>query len=123
MQFAATTRHFAPPESERLAELMKSFGCADVIAPVDWEALGTRVSELITCQSRSRPQNSAIYDPETLTIMTRALDRACNFLPAQFRDTDYMRKRLAFEIVRHLNNGERDPIRLADSAVSSIPWY
>jgi hypothetical protein len=55
--------------------------------------------------------------------MTHALDRACNFLPAQFRDTDYMRRRLAFEIIRHVNNGERDPILLADSAVSSIPWY
>jgi hypothetical protein len=102
---------------------MKSFGCADVIASVDWEALGTRISELITYQSCSRPQNSAICDPETLTIMTRALDRACNFLPVQFRDTDYMRRRLAFEIIRHANNGERDSIRLADSAVFSIPWY
>src|SRR6187399_2632082 len=105
MQPAVTTRHFASPESNRLPELMKSFGCADVIASVDWEALGTRISELITYQSRSRPQNSAIRDPETLTIMARALDRACNFLPVQFRDTDYMRRRLAFEIIRHAKNG------------------
>ena len=62
-----------------------------------------------------------VYDPETLAIMTRAFDRACNFLPAQFRDSDFMRRRLAFHIIRHVNDGESDPIRLADSAVSSMP--
>ena len=64
-----------------------------------------------------------VYDPETLTIMTHAFDRACNFLPAKFRDSDNMRRRLAFHIIRHVNDGESDPTRLADSAVSSILWY
>jgi hypothetical protein len=31
-----------------LAELMKTFGCADVIAPVDAEAFGERTGELLT---------------------------------------------------------------------------
>jgi hypothetical protein len=31
-----------------LAELMKTFGCADVIAPVDAEAFGERAGELLT---------------------------------------------------------------------------
>jgi hypothetical protein len=36
MQHAATTWTFASADN-RLAELMKAFGCADVIAPVDAE--------------------------------------------------------------------------------------
>jgi hypothetical protein len=58
----------------------------------------------------------------TLTIVTRAFHRAC-ILPAQFRDGDYMRRRLAVHIITHVNDGESDPARVADSAVSSIPWY
>jgi hypothetical protein len=111
------------PENTRLAELMKSLGCADLIAPVDWEALGTMVSELIAGEPSSTLKKAAIYDPQTLTIMSRALDRACNFLPAQFGDTDYIRTRLAVHIIRHVNDGESDPSRLANQAIASIPWY
>ena len=49
MQQTATW-NFAPPGNNcnnRLTELMKSFGCADVIAPVDAEAFGKRAGELI----------------------------------------------------------------------------
>jgi hypothetical protein len=42
------TWNFAPADSNRLRELLKSFGCADVIAPVDDLALGSRVGELLT---------------------------------------------------------------------------
>jgi hypothetical protein len=47
MQKAATTSIFASAD-KRLAELMKTFGCADVIAPVDPEAFGKRAGELLT---------------------------------------------------------------------------
>jgi hypothetical protein len=47
MQDAATTWTFASADN-RLAELMKTFGCADVIAPVDAEAFGKRAGELLT---------------------------------------------------------------------------
>ena len=47
MQHAATTWTFASADN-RLAELMKTFGCADVIAPVDAEAFGKRAGELLT---------------------------------------------------------------------------
>ena len=120
---APRTQHFAAPENANLAELIKSFGCADVIAPVDWEALGIRISELIGREPSSARTKSAVYDPKTLTIMTHALDRACNFLPAQFREIDYMRLRLAIHIIRHVKDGESDPILLAHSAISSLPWY
>jgi hypothetical protein len=47
MQHAATW-DFAPAVDEkRLAELMSSFGCTDVIATVDAEAFGKRAGELI----------------------------------------------------------------------------
>ena len=40
--------NFAPADSKRLADLMKLFGCADVIAPIDAESFGKRVGELLT---------------------------------------------------------------------------
>ena len=49
---------------------------------------------------------SRVYDPHTLSIMAIAFDRACDFLPVQF----------------HVNDGESDPTRLADSAIVSIFW-
>ena len=64
----------------------------------------------------------SVYDPETLTIMSNALDRACDFLPVQFRDSDHMRRKLALHIIRHLDEGESDPTRLANSAILSLLW-
>src|SRR4029453_16902032 len=39
-----------------------------------------------------------VYDPETLSIMTDAFGRACDFLPVQLRDSDHMRRKLASHI-------------------------
>jgi len=60
------------------------------------------------------------YDPDSLRIMTNAFDRACDFLPAQFRDDGRMRRKLAMHIIRQVNDGEIDPTRLADSAIISV---
>ena len=55
MQHAATW-DFAPAvDKKRLAELMSSFGCTDVIASVDAEAFGKRAGELIA-RVVSRPR-------------------------------------------------------------------
>jgi hypothetical protein len=35
------------PPAARLSELLESFGCADVIAPVDWNAVAYKVADLI----------------------------------------------------------------------------
>jgi hypothetical protein len=67
----------------------------------------------VTPSSGIRP----VYDPNTLRIMTNAFDRACSFLPVQFRNSDRMRRKLALQIIRHLDDGESDPTRLADSAI------
>jgi hypothetical protein len=64
-----------------------------------------------------------VYDPDTLRIMTDAFDHACNFLPAQFRNNDSIRRKLALHIIRDLNDGESDSTRLADSAVLSVLGY
>jgi len=61
-----------------------------------------------------------IYDPDTLSIMGDAFDRACDFLPIKFRDSDRMRRKLALHIIRQVDEGESDPTRLADSAILSI---
>ena len=63
-----------------------------------------------------------VYDPEVLMVMTKAFDRACDFLPAQFRESDHMRRKLALRIIRHIDDGESDPTRLADSAIISLLW-
>jgi hypothetical protein len=63
---------------------------------------------------------SRVYDPDTLSVMAVAFDRACDFLPVQFRDSDQMRRKLASHIVRHVNDGESDPTRLADSAILAV---
>ena len=72
---------------------------------------------------RMIPSNniSRVYDPHTLSIMAIAFDRACDVLPVQFRDS-YMRRKVASHIIRHVNDGESDPTRLADSAIDSIFW-
>jgi hypothetical protein len=61
--------------------------------------------------------------PTPLRIMTDAFDHACNFLPAQFRNNDRIRRKLALHIIRDLNDGESDSTRPADSAVLSVLGY
>jgi hypothetical protein len=73
----------------------------------------------MTPLSRIRP----VYDPDTLRIMVDAYERACNFLPDRFRNSDRMRRKLALHIIRHLNDGESDPICLAESAILSAARY
>jgi hypothetical protein len=40
--------NFARPDNNRLTDLLKMFGCADIIAPIDAESFGKRVGELLT---------------------------------------------------------------------------
>src|SRR5258707_7043760 len=44
--------NFALADADRLPELLNSFGCADVIAPVDDATLGRRAGELI-CRKKA----------------------------------------------------------------------
>ena len=56
MQHTATAWDFAPADN-RLAELMKLFGCADEIAPIDAAAFGRRIGELLT-RSLNSPKST-----------------------------------------------------------------
>ena len=55
-----------------------------------------------------------VYDPDVLKMMTSAFDRACGFLPADVRGNDTARKRLALLVIRHVDQGERDPLRISN---------
>jgi hypothetical protein len=58
-----------------------------------------------------------VYGPDTLKIVTTAFDKAHECLPSEFQKNDHARRKLALLILRHIERGEHDPVRLADSAV------
>ena len=65
----------------------------------------------------STHNNERVYDPDTLKIMTMAFDNAHKCLPKKYRENDQARHRVALLVMRYIGRGERDPIRLAYSAV------
>ena len=58
-----------------------------------------------------------VYDPETLKVITAAFDDAHECLPAEFRKSEHARRKLALLILRHVERGEHNPSRLAETAV------
>jgi hypothetical protein len=58
-----------------------------------------------------------VYGPDTLKIITAAFDNAHECLPAEFKKSEHARRKLALLILRHMEHGERDPSRLAETAV------
>lgn len=52
--------------------------------------------------------------------MTDAMDFACRMLPDGAGESESLRRRLATHILHDIDAGERDPLRLATSAVFSI---
>lgn len=58
-----------------------------------------------------------VYDPDTLKMVAAAFDNAHKRLPKKFSESDRARRRLALFVMRHIERGERDPVRLADLAV------
>jgi len=58
-----------------------------------------------------------VYGPDTLKVMTAAFDNAHQCLPAKYKENDHARRRLALLIIRHLERGEHNPSRLAETAV------
>jgi hypothetical protein len=57
------------------------------------------------------------YGPDTLKIITAAFDNAHECLPAEFKKSEHARRKLALLILRHIERGEHDPGRLAETAV------
>jgi hypothetical protein len=58
-----------------------------------------------------------VYGPDTLKIITAAFDNAHECLPAEFKKSEHARRKLALLILRHMERGEHDPSRLAETAV------
>jgi len=56
------------------------------------------------------------YSPETISVMTAAFDRVCQSVTEQMNGNDDVKQRLASIILRHVDGGERDPERLAETA-------
>jgi hypothetical protein len=57
-----------------------------------------------------------MYPFETVAVMTAAFDTVCQSHPTLINGNEDMRKSLALIILRHVDLGERDALRLADIA-------
>ena len=66
------------------------------------------------------PPFRRFYEPDSVRVMTDALDIATHMLPTAGRGNESLRRRLALQIMREVDAGERDPARLATIAVLSI---
>lgn len=61
----------------------------------------------VVCPNRS-------YDPETIAVMTAAFDGVSRSVSEQINGNEGMKQALALIILRHIDEGECDPGRLAD---------
>jgi hypothetical protein len=61
-------------------------------------------------------KHSGVYDPETVAVMTAAFDTVCGSLSSRMNSNDDVKQTLALIILRHIDQGERDAVRLADVA-------
>ena len=63
------------------------------------------------------------YPPEVVMAMTSAFDNVCRSVSAKIHgdagDAD-VRRRLALIILRHVDEGERDPARLSELALNEL---
>lgn len=66
------------------------------------------------------PTFKRFYEPDSVRVMTDALDLACRMLPAAAGESESVRRRLALSIIREVDAGERDPARLAAVAALSV---
>ena len=66
------------------------------------------------------PTFKRFYEPDSVRVMTDALDFACRMLPTAARESESVRRRLALSIMREMDAGERDPERLAAVAALSV---
>ena len=60
------------------------------------------------------------YCLETISVMKAALDKACQSVTEQMNGNDDIKKTLALIILRHVDQGERDPERLAETAFREL---
>ncbi len=68
------------------------------------------------------PFPSDCYDPETLDLMTRALDAAWNAVMMRRQDSDHpaLHTLMEIKIMSAVRQGERDPARLSQLALELV---
>ena len=66
------------------------------------------------------PAFKRFFEPDSLRVMTDALELACAMLPHDVRENEGLRRRLSLRILHDVDAGERDPARLAVLAVLSL---
>jgi hypothetical protein len=60
------------------------------------------------------------YDPATIAVMVAAFDMACHSLAKLIDGNDHLRRTLALAILRNVNQGERDAVRISELASSEL---
>ena len=63
---------------------------------------------------------SRSYSPEAIAAMTAAYDRVRQSLSARINGNDDVMQSLALIILRHIDQGESDPVRLSDVAFREL---
>ena len=61
-----------------------------------------------------------VYPPEIVVAMSTAFDNVCRSVTAQISGNDDVRRRLALTIIRHVDGGELDPVRLGELAFNDL---
>jgi hypothetical protein len=64
----------------------------------------------------------AVFDPEDVEVLQQALDTANDAIPNEFKRSD-LKTRMAERILTAASRGQRDPDRLADSALAQFTDY
>lgn len=63
------------------------------------------------------------YGPEDLRTMSFAFDTAYQRLPDTFKGNERVRRKLALLIIRHVDEGENDPVKIADAVILLLMPY
>lgn len=61
-----------------------------------------------------------VYPPELVTVMSTAFDNVCRSVSTKVNGDPDVRRHLALIILRHVDDGERDPHRLSELALNEL---
>ena len=61
-----------------------------------------------------------VYPPEVVVVMSTAFDQVCRSISHRLSNDADVRRRLASIILRHVDGGEHDPMRLAEVAFNEL---
>ena len=61
-----------------------------------------------------------VYPPEIVVAMSAAFDNVCRSVSPKINGDPRVRRQLALIILRHVDQGERDPERLSELALNEL---